>query len=172
MNIDIKNMTQDQIDDLKVQIEAFEVKKMPQKLAWKPKHTEDYFGIDYRGGSRTFRNNYQPYIYSMANVDNCFQTPELRDAELERRQILHRIHEWIDENDAERGGRFIVGGYNYVIEYYVDSDTLSLDYYRNLITNPLIPCFSSAEKRAQCIEDIGEDNIKLLFKRYEIVRGE
>ena len=175
MELNIKDMTAEQIADAKAQIEAWEARQQVKKLAWKPEVGEEY---TYPCGD----GNKEYYGWADDSVDNNsykhgnVMNDELADYTVKTRAILHQIHEWIDENDAERGGRFIVGERNYQIIYIAYNDELNdeLDILSGAHTmyNPLIPCFSCVEKINECVEEIGEERIKLLFKRYDIVRGD
>ena len=171
MKFNIKDMTAEQIADAKAQIEAWEARQQTKKLAWKPEYGEHYTCAHANGSKNWF-------MWDNSNGDNDYykqgsvMTKELADYTIETRAIIHQIHEWIDENDAERGGRFIIGEDSYQIIYRADEDELDVWYATYFICNPLIPCFSSIEKLRQCVKDVGEERIKLLFKRYEIVRGD
>ena len=170
MELNIEDMTAEQIADAKAQIEAWEARQQVKKLAWKPEVGEEY---TYPCGD----GNKEYYGWADDSVDNNsykhgnVMNDELADYTIEVRAIIHQIHEWIDENDAERGGRFIVGERNYQIKYDALNGHVFTSRNAFLITS-ILPAFSSYDKSLQCIKDIGEENIKLLFQRYEIVRGE
>ena len=170
MELNIKDMTAEQIADAKAQIEAWEARQKVKKLAWKPEKYKTYWAIALDGSSVRYVWNDDNQDTGCYVTDNCHETNKLCKAERERRRVLHQIHEWIDENDAERGGRFIVSENNWILCYNVVGDVLDASCNFTFITSTLPP-FSSPEKALQCIKDIGEERIKLLFKRYDIVRG-
>ena len=170
MGLNIKDMTAEQIADAKTQIEAWEARKQVKKLAWKPEVGQEYHFPRLDGSmcvDEWIDSQWDNRCYEQGNVT----TNELAAYTIEVRAIIHKIHEWIDENDAERGGRFIVGERNYQIKYDALNGHVFTSRNAFLITS-ILPAFSSYDKSLQCIDDVGEDNIKLLFKRYDIVSGE
>lgn len=171
MELNIKDMTAGQIADAKAQIKAWEARQKVKKLAWKPDVGEKFWYPCADGSTDVdewLDNQWDNRCYEQGNV----MTNELAAYTIEVRAIIHQIHEWIDENDAERGGRFIVGKSNYYIEYNADFDALEINCSTELIVNPLMPTFSTSGKLGKCINTIGEERIKLLFKRYDIARGD
>ena len=170
MGINIKDMTAEQIADAKAQIKAWEARQSVKKLAWKPEVCEEYWYPCADGST-----NVDEWLDSRWD-NGCYEqgecvTEDLATYTIKTRAIIHQIHEWIDENDSERGGRLFVGEDNWVLCYNVVGDVLDASCSITFITSTL-PAFSSYDKSLQCIKDIGEERIKLLFKRYDIVRGD
>ena len=170
MELNIKDMTAEQIADAKAQIEAWEARQSVKKLAWKPEVCEEYWYpcID---GSTDVGEWLDRQCDNRCYKQGSVMTNELADYTIKTRATIHQIHEWIDENDSERGGRFFVCENNWILRYDVVDDGLDASCCISFITSTL-PSFSSPEKVNQCIKDVGEENIKLLFKRYDIVRGD
>ena len=107
----------------------------------------------------------------IANGD-CFETEELAEAELKRRQVVRQIEELVDKYDPERGGAFVLQGDNYTFVYDAEGGKVLLDWWGSIVYNPMIPTFSSHAIAERILEEVGEDNIKLLFMKYPIITGE
>lgn len=162
--INIKDMTIEQLKDVKKQAQEA-IERMERKpLAWKPKVGEKYWypvADGTKSGPRWADDLFDNRLY---NQGNCM-SEDLATYTIKTRSILHQIHEWIDENDAERGGRFIVGeDDNWFIVYESSCDKLRIDFMSYFVFSQL-PFFSSAEKAQACIDEIGDD-IKCLFTQY------
>lgn len=173
MNAEIKDMTEWQIADLEAQIKAWRKEKEHKPLAWKPKKGDKYYIMQNFGSPHCqtwAKDSLDKSAYAIGNV---FPNRELAEAEIKRRQVKRQIEELIDRYDSEHGGSFIVGEYNCYFMYYVDGeeDHIVIGDTRYSKVNNL-PCFSSNEVAERILEEIGEDNIKLLFTEYPIGRSE
>ena len=173
MNAEIKNMTEEQITDLKAQIADWEKAKERKPLVFRPATRQTYFAIADEGHGVERYSNFNPVMTNnmIANGD-CFETQELAEAELKRRQVVRQVEELADKYDPERGGAFVVGGNNYTYRYDVKEDTVKLCWWCSSISNPMLPNFSSRAIAGRILEEVGEDNIKLLFMKYPIIMEE
>lgn len=170
--IKLKDMTEEQLVDLEAQIAELRKAKERKLLVWKPKHNEEYFGIDQEGNARCWNNQVQKMTDKDCSVGNCFPTKELAEAELERRKVIREIEELVDKYDIERGGAFVVGAYSYVFGYNARCDCVYIARLSSLIVNPLLPCFSSEEIAKRILKEVGKERVKLLFTKYPIIRGD
>ena len=172
MNTEIKNMTEEQITDLKAQIADWEKAKERKPLVWKPKRGDKYVAIDSFGDINFPKWDDDSMDKKAFAMGNCFKTKELAEAELKRRQVVRQIEELVDKYDPERGGAFGPGADNYTFKYDVVGDSIDVAWGSRFLPNPIIPTCSSKEIAYRILEEVGEDNIKLLFMKYPIVKGE
>ena len=160
-----------ELDELKAKVESA-IKKEAERfpLAWKPQRNEEYFGIGADGTAGRYTNYNQNYTDDKAEVGNCFRTAKLRDAELNRRQVLCQIEELVDKYDFERGGAFVYNCTNFTFSYSVDSEKIIIDDVFWMIHNPLLPFFSSKEIAQRILNEVGEENIKLFYTKYGVIK--
>lgn len=162
--ITIKDMTKEQLLELQEQVNKQLAEPERKPLVFMPAIGEKYWMAYTRGEVGGEINAHDDFDISVTEIGGAHRTQEEAFEELARRTALVKLKSWIDENDSERGGRFIAGETNYSICYDVEEDELNYSVAWGVVYTTL-PYFSSEQKVKQCIKDIG-DNIKCLFTQF------
>lgn len=126
-----------------------------KKVRWKPKVGDVYYyitttgGIDYFKWVGTSGSSTDDRLYE---INNCFQTMEEAQKELDRRIAERELLDMCDwESDSV-----------YFIVFNKDIDTFDTDSYNTFIPTPYR--FATYESCQKAIDTLGEEKLKLIFR--------